>query len=66
MSSFGERLIKGLERLLNDLKDGKPMSVTEIQRIDTPDGPMHIRRKVIYHERNIDTGTTNEAPDILP
>jgi len=65
MSSFGERLIKGLERLLKDLQLDNPIEITDIQKIDTPDGPMRIRRRVIYHERNIDTGTEDQTPDIL-
>jgi hypothetical protein len=57
MSDFGKILIERLKHLLDDLKSGEPIGVTEVQRIDTPDGPMHIRKKVIYHERNIDRDT---------
>jgi hypothetical protein len=66
MSKFGKKIIEGLERLLRDLQSDESLEVTEVRRVDTPDGPMHIRRKVIYHERGINRGTEDEAPEVFP
>ena len=62
MSKFGKKIIEGLERLLRDLQSEESLEVTEVRRIDTPDGPMHTRRKVIYHERRTDREAEDEAP----
>ncbi len=41
-----EKTIKErLEQFLADLKSGKPIKVTRIKKVDTPDGPMHVVKK---------------------
>ena len=45
MSELGKRLIKGLEEFLDKLKSGEEIEVTEVERFETSDGPMHVRKK---------------------
>lgn len=65
MSEFGEQLIEGLQDLLQKMRSGEPIEVTEVERVETPDGPMHIRRKVIYGQ-GTDEEASGEVPDVLP
>ncbi len=37
----------GLEEFLHDLEQGTPIKVTQVQRVQTPDGPMHLRRHTL-------------------
>lgn len=50
----GQRIIKGLEGFLQKLKDGVPIEATKVTRVETPDGPMHIREHVVIMNKNDD------------
>lgn len=41
MITVGQKIIDGFEVFLRKLRRGEDISVTEVRRIDTPDGPMH-------------------------
>lgn len=43
--TIGQRLVSGLEKLAAKMKRGDVLEVTTIKRVETPDGPMHIREK---------------------
>lgn len=43
--TIGQRLVSGLERLAKKTKRGDVLEVTQVKRVETPDGPMHIREK---------------------
>lgn len=51
MSKTGKSIVKDLKKDLREfvrkLRQDEPIEVTEVRRVDTPDGPMHIRRKII-------------------
>jgi hypothetical protein len=65
MSEIGKLLIEGLEDLLQKLRSGEPIKGTQVERVETPDGPMHIRRKVMFNGRRTDGKTEGETPDVL-
>jgi len=43
--TLGQKALDGLNGFLIQLETGKPIKATEVRRVDTPDGPMHIRRE---------------------
>lgn len=45
MITAGQKIIDGFEVFLRKLRGGEDISVTEVRRIDTPDGPMHTFEK---------------------
>lgn len=53
MSELGDMIIRGLERLLEDIQSDVPIEATEIERIETPEGPIFVRKKVNLNERRI-------------
>lgn len=59
MSRIGKRLIKGLKTLLQKLQSGESVEATQVEKVETPDGQMHIRRKVILD----DPGTGRKTED---
>ena len=61
MSEIGKILIEGLEDLLQKLQSGEPVEGTQVERVETPDGPMHIRKNVMLDGCK----TEGEAPDVL-
>lgn len=51
--TVGQRIRRGLKQLATDLEAGVPVEATDVRRIETPDGPMHVRRHVIIdNQRN--------------
>jgi hypothetical protein len=51
MMSVEKKIIKGLKELAERLECGEEIEATRIERYSTPDGPMHIRKKVILKKR---------------
>jgi hypothetical protein len=49
--SIAEQLIKSLSEFTKKLEKGEEIEATQIVRADTPDGPMHIRRRKILKRR---------------
>jgi len=45
MSKMGERLIEGLKGFLENLRRNESFIVTKVQKVETPDGSMHVRTK---------------------
>lgn len=43
--SIGNEIAQGLQDFVELLKSGEPIPATRVQRIETPDGPMHISTK---------------------
>jgi hypothetical protein len=54
MSKVGKQIISGLESFLQKLQNNEPIEMIEVQKVETPDGPMHIRKKVVMdcHSEN--------------
>lgn len=48
MSKMGKRIIRDLREFVGKLKRGEPIEVVQIRREETPDGPMHTRRKEMW------------------
>lgn len=44
------RTIKRLKAFSEKLRLGIPIEATEVQRIETPDGPMHVRKRVVIEK----------------
>jgi hypothetical protein len=53
MSEFGTRIVSAMQELVNKLEAGDEIEMTEVRRVHTPDGPMHLRRKVRMNEKNV-------------
>lgn len=51
MSKLGQRLIERLKRLSEALANEEPIRVTEVTKVETPDGPMHLFEKKIWNEK---------------
>jgi hypothetical protein len=51
MSKLGQRLIERLKRLSEALANEEPIHVTEVTKVETPDGPMHLFEKKIWNEK---------------
>lgn len=66
MASSGKKIIRTLKDFLAKLRSNEPIEVTEVRRIETPDGPMHVRRKKVLGEQGIDEETDDGIPDVLP
>lgn len=49
MSRWKE-VIADMENLVNKMRNGEEIEATEVRRVETPDGPMHLRRKVRMNE----------------
>lgn len=49
--SVAKDILAGLQQFSEDLKSGKPIPATRIQRVETPDGPMHLRKRIYLHGR---------------
>ena len=47
MNKIEKQLIRGLKWFTRKIKSGKPIKATRVERYNTPDGPMHVRRKVL-------------------
>lgn len=41
--SPGRKIITRLRGFLRKLRKGEPFEVTRLRRVETPDGPMHLR-----------------------
>lgn len=39
---LAKRLVRGMKQFIRKLKSNKPIKVTRVERIETPDGPMHV------------------------
>lgn len=65
MSKIGKRLIKRLQGLLKKLQSDKPIEATQVEKAETPDGIVHIRKKVIFDGRRTDGETEGEAPEVF-
>lgn len=59
MSEIGKVLLEGLDELLQKLRNDERIEATEVRRIETPDGPVYLRRKVILGEE----GSKEEGND---
>lgn len=44
---WSDKARAGLKELADNLESGVPIEATEVRRVDTPDGPMHIRRAIV-------------------
>lgn len=53
MSNFAKTVIDSMEQLLADLRAGVPIEATEVRRMETPDGPMHVRRTVVIGGKDV-------------
>jgi hypothetical protein len=53
--SIGEKIVDGLEDFAEKLESGEPIPTTTVTRVDTPDGPMHVREE----------GTLNDEDNLL-
>ena len=54
--SVADDLLKSLEDFLQKLKSGEEIEFTRVIREETPDGPMHIRRKGKLKKNDKDVG----------
>lgn len=45
MGDIGKKILEGLEDFAKKLENGDPIEITQVERVETPDGPMHLRRK---------------------
>jgi len=45
MTDVGRKTIEGLKKIVEQLETGEPISVTKVQKHETPDGPMHTFEK---------------------
>lgn len=52
MRSITDEIIAALEEFTLKLEKGEPIEATQVEKVDTPDGPMHIRKKVILTHDN--------------
>jgi hypothetical protein len=52
MSDLGIRLANSLQDFAERLERGDEIEMTEVRREQTPDGPMHLRRKVRMNEKH--------------
>jgi Cu/Ag efflux pump CusA len=43
MTDVARRILEGLEDLMRRIKNKESVPITEVRRVDTPDGPMHVR-----------------------
>jgi hypothetical protein len=50
MSKLGQKLIQRLKKITEALVNEEPIRVTEVTKIETPDGPMHLFEKKIWNE----------------
>lgn len=46
-SRVEKELLKALQEFAEKLEQGVPIEATEVRRVKTPDGPMHIQKHVI-------------------
>lgn len=53
--SVGQKIIEGLEDFLVKLRTGQSIKVTEVRRVNTPDGPMHL-----FKEKEVATDGTQD------
>ena len=53
MSELGKRLIESLRDFAEKLERGDEIECTDVSRVATPDGPMHLRRIVRMNEKNV-------------
>lgn len=51
MSEFGKLLADGLEELVQKLQSGEPVEATEVEIVETEDGPKVISRKVLLNSK---------------
>lgn len=51
MTRIERDIIKGMRQFLRKLKRGIPIEATRIERHDTPDGPMHVRKHVVLNTK---------------
>lgn len=57
MSEFGKKILERLRDFTKKLERGEPIETTEVRRIQTPDGPMHVRtKKVLRVDRKTHRG----------
>lgn len=61
MSKVGQQIIAAMEELLADMESGKPIRVTQVRRVETPDGPMHELVETTLQEHL--KGTSHERTD---
>jgi hypothetical protein len=50
LSDLGKRLIDGIEEFLDAVRNVREIPATEVRRIETPDGPLHLRKKIMLNE----------------
>jgi hypothetical protein len=50
--SIARDLADGLREFADRLKAGEPIEATRVTRYDTPDGPMHVREKVMLEAKD--------------
>jgi hypothetical protein len=50
MADLADEIIAALEEFSHKLENGDPIEATMVERVETPDGPMHLRRKVVSSE----------------
>lgn len=48
MDLIGQKTIERLRRLTERLESGEPVPATEVERHETPDGPMHVRTQIEF------------------
>lgn len=47
MKTEGEKIIAALKEFKKCLENDIPIEAVEIEKIETPDGPMHLRHRVV-------------------
>ena len=48
MKPYVKDMIRDLKRFIQKLESNKPIKAVRVERHDTPDGPLHVRRKVWF------------------
>lgn len=51
--TLGERLIEGLQDIVQRMQNGDPINVTEVRREETPDGPLHTFKKKVWRKKPV-------------
>lgn len=49
-----QRIIEALTEFKENLESGVPIEATEVRRVETPDGPMHLRRHKVIELKSPD------------
>lgn len=47
MGDIASEIVSGLSEFAKRLESGEPVDAVQVERFNTPDGPMHIRKEVV-------------------